>query len=154
MEGLPKDVIYSCLCPYLSLVELARCAQVSRKWLEMFRANGAFRHIKDRIYRAVPSLSPENNYFLFLNNVYNLSAINDITIYELLIYILPTLSGSIDHYCYEDVNDLFVFSFFLNNGLEYHFAIIITTLSIFEKKNDICCRDTRLRDALYKLLFD
>jgi hypothetical protein len=56
MEGLPKDVIYSCLCPYLELVELARCAQVSKKWLETFRANGAFRHIKDRIGRAIPAL--------------------------------------------------------------------------------------------------
>jgi hypothetical protein len=56
LEGLPKDVIYSCLCPYLELVELARCAQVSKYWLEMFRANGAFRHIKDRIVRAVPAL--------------------------------------------------------------------------------------------------
>jgi hypothetical protein len=64
MEGLPKDVIYSCLCPYLELVELARCAQVSRKWLEIFRANGAFRHIKDRISRAVPALEKDTRLWL------------------------------------------------------------------------------------------
>jgi hypothetical protein len=54
MEGLPKDVIHACLCPYLSLVDLARCAQVSHQWFETFCANGAFRHIKDKIDAAVP----------------------------------------------------------------------------------------------------
>jgi hypothetical protein len=61
MEGLPKDLIYYCLCPYLELVELARCAQVSRKWLEIFRANGAFRHIKDRIDMALPKYFTDNS---------------------------------------------------------------------------------------------
>ena len=64
MEGLPKDVIYSCICPYLELVELARCAQVSRKWLEIFRANGAFHHIKDRISRVVPALEKDTRLWL------------------------------------------------------------------------------------------
>jgi hypothetical protein len=49
MEGLPKDVIYSCLCPYLELVQLARCMIVSHGWFRLFCVNDAFRHIKDRI---------------------------------------------------------------------------------------------------------
>ena len=163
MEGLPKDVIYSCLCPYLELAELARCAQVSHQWLEMFRANGAFRHIKDRIARVVPSLSPKNNYFLFLKNVHNLSAINDTAIYELVKYtLLSTLAISRDPYYRKDEDKIMVVSFSLHGSHSMFRAVIDTTDLIIIKKIDVICgsslthtcSDTRLRDALYKLLFD
>jgi hypothetical protein len=128
--------------------------------LETFRANGAFRHIKDRICRAVPSLFPENNYFLFLKNVHNLSAINDIAIYELSIYTFtPTLAILRDHHYKKDEHKIMVC--FHCNQSKCKIVVDVTNLIIIKKINVIdgysfgnMCRDIMLRVELYKLLFD
>lgn len=56
MQGLPLDIIHSCICPYLSLDDLRVCMNVSKNWFFTMIADGAFAHFKRKVLLQNPDL--------------------------------------------------------------------------------------------------
>jgi hypothetical protein len=125
--------------------------------LETFRVNGAFRHIKDRIGRAVPSLQPKNDYYSFLNNI-QLRLIPKTAIAELIIHLFPYFR-ILRHHCYIENGCNVIIEFYCKDRLDTKYVIdtdlIIINQTTFIGKSSFTKirKDTRLKDALYKLLF-
>lgn len=117
---MDKWFYHNLICPHLELVDISRCMQVSHEWYDIFRANAALCHIKDRICRAVPALGKYYKkdmsiaYFLKVivypySDYIWLSRSLDIDIIVEILHLIPELSNlKINHFNHPMGNSKFI----------------------------------------------